>query len=81
MAMLQQFSNETIQVPLAKDHEVVEAFLAKRLDEPLDEGVGVGRAVSGPLNSHAIVASNDRANFVSRSYRITAAPSLDFWRA
>lgn len=38
--MLQEFSNEAVQMPRAKHDEVVAAFLIKRLDEPFDEGAG-----------------------------------------
>ncbi len=51
MRILQEFSNEVVQVPLAEDHEMVEAFLTERLNEPLDEGARVGRPISRPLNS------------------------------
>lgn len=40
-----------VQVPLAEHHEVIQAFLAQSLNEPLDEGYGVRRAKGRLLNS------------------------------
>ena len=38
------FFHEMLQVPLATDNEVIEAFLLKSLDEPLGEGGLIGRS-------------------------------------
>jgi sugar lactone lactonase YvrE len=43
VVMLQLRRHKMAEVPLAEDDEVVQAFLTEGLDEPLDEGDGVGR--------------------------------------
>lgn len=44
VVVLEPLGNQVVEVPLAQDHEVVEALLLNRLDEPFDIGVGVRRA-------------------------------------
>ncbi len=65
MVVLQEFSNEKVKVPLAKHHEVIEALLSERLDEPLDESARVGRSVGGPLHPKTRVLETCRGCVLS----------------
>ena len=70
VVMLNGFRHQMIHVLLAEHDEVIENFLLKCLDEPLDVGVGV-RCPKRRLFPYAPtvpkIASNAFVNFVSRS--------------
>ena len=44
VVIVDELGDEVVEMPLAKNKEVIEAFLPERLDEPLDEGHGIGGA-------------------------------------
>lgn len=48
-----ELAYQMIHVLLSKDHEIVETFLLQRLDESLNERIGIGRPKSGLLDLHA----------------------------
>ena len=51
MVMLQEFSNEVVQMTLAKDDKMVQALLPEGLNESLCKGTCIERSVGSSLNA------------------------------
>ena len=61
-----KLADEMVHVLLPEHDEVIKAFLLECLDEPFDEGIGIGRAECGLFNLTLI----GRQNFVECPFKV-----------